>query len=102
MADGYTINGKLVLDITDADTKLQKVAKETKEIEKQTAASTKKVSTDWGKVGTNLSKLGADLTKKVTLPIAAAATAAVKLASDLHETVEKSGVVFDTHAGRVD
>ena len=46
------------------------------------------------KVGENISKVGSGLTKWLTLPMAAAATACVKYASDMTETSGKIGVVF--------
>lgn len=46
------------------------------------------------KIGTQMSQVGDKLTAGVTLPIIAAGTAAVKFASDLNETRNKTAVVF--------
>lgn len=102
MANEYVINGKLVLDISDAGKKLDSIKTDTKSVETQTKASTNKISADWSKTGKTLSNIGKNLTKTVTLPILAAATAAVKLSSDLTETMGKAEVVFGDNFGAIE
>lgn len=60
--------------------------------------STSKKMTSWGR---DMSALGNKLTLGLTLPIAAAGTAAVKYASDLEETRNKAAVVFGQMADDV-
>ena len=84
----------VIADNADANKKIQ----ETGDLVKKTADSS---AVNWGKVGGTLNKVGGDITKYFTLPIAAASTAAVKLASDLSETMNKVDVTFGNSAGAV-
>lgn len=62
---------------------------------KQSGADLEKATrVNMQKVGENISKVGSGMTKWLTLPMAAAATACVKYASDMTETSGKIGVVF--------
>lgn len=102
MADEHTINIKITADASDVDKKISGIGKEIDSVERKNKRTTDEMTTDWGKVGSQMEKVGSNLTKKLTLPLVALGGVAVKLASDLHETVEKSRVVFDTHAGAVE
>lgn len=61
-----------------------------------------KVKIDWDNVSSTLVNIGTSLTRYVTLPIIAAGTAAVKLASDMTETTNKVNVVFGSNSSVVD
>lgn len=59
------------------------------------------VGTTMQNFGSKLSSVGQKMTMSVTLPIAAAGTAAVKLASDLQESSSKTDVVFGNMSASV-
>lgn len=55
----------------------------------------------YAKIGASMQSIGDKMTKGVTLPLLAAGTAAVKFASDLSETRNKTAVVFGEMADQV-
>ena len=61
-----------------------------------------KASSKLTKVGDSMSKIGDKMTLGVTLPIVAAGTAAVKFASDLSETRNKTATVFGDMSSQVE
>ena len=61
----------------------------------------KKVSSSFEKVGKNLDKIGSNMTKFVTLPIFAAAGAAVKFGSDYEEALNKVTVAFGSSSDEI-
>lgn len=68
----------------------------------KSSETAKTVGKDWDKVASDLTKVGSSMTKYVTLPMLAAATAAIKLNSDMTETVNKINVVFGDNSKAVD
>lgn len=52
-------------------------------------------------MGRRMRMVGRDLSMKLTLPIAAAGAAAVKMAADAEETANKMGVVFGGNVGKL-
>lgn len=101
MASEYLIKGKLVLDVSDASSKLNNITKETKGIETETKKTTGKIGLEWKKVGTKLSSVGKDLTRNLTLPIIGIGIAALKYASDMEEVRSKTQAVFGDSADNV-
>jgi hypothetical protein len=55
-------------------------------------------ATKLSRVGDSMTKVGDRMTKNITLPLLAVGTAAVKMASDLEETKNKTSVVFGSMA----
>jgi len=90
--------GALRVGVTvDTSTATQSLNKFDNELKK----SGSKAAVQWDKVGSALNKFGANMTKYVTAPIAGAMVAAVKLASDMQETMSKVNVVFGDNAQEV-
>jgi hypothetical protein len=87
MREIFRLVGKIALDGTvELDEKL-------KAIDKQAG----KVGASLNKMGKDLTKIGMEFTKNVTVPIAAAGVAiykGIELASDLSETIAKTGEIF--------
>lgn len=94
MLDLGTLKIGISVDTQDAKKGFEDVKKQSKE-------TGESIKTDWSKVASNLSSVGSSLTKALTLPILAAAGAAVKLASDMEETINKIDVVFNDNAETV-
>lgn len=76
--------------------------KEFEGLGKKSKETSEKVKQDWQQVGSTLQSVGSSMTKSITLPILAAATASVKLASDMTETTNKVSVVFGQNAKVID
>ena len=64
------------------------------QVGEQSQKQADKTKTNWEAAGKALTDIGGTLTKAITVPLTAAATACVKLASDLTETLGKTEVVF--------
>lgn len=78
----------------DLENAKNEAAKFNKELEKQNTilgVSSEKIAA----FGDKAMSIGKDLTTRVTLPIVAMGVGAVKLASDMEETIGKIGVVFE-------
>lgn len=85
--DLATLSVRIEADSTGAVTGINQVGQASQQ-------QSQKVQTDWNKVGKDLTSIGKKLSLAVSLPIIAAGTACVKLASDLTETLGKTEVVF--------
>ncbi len=94
MIDLGALKVGVTIDTANANTQLNK-------FEKEVEKSGRTAATQWDKVGSSLTKFGSKLTTAVTLPIVAALGAAVKLASDMQETMGKVNVVFGDNAAQV-
>ena len=98
-----TVNGattdlnKMELQLSDVNTKL--TATQSKMVAFTTSAEG--MATKLNSVGTSLSNAGQKLTMGITLPLAAAGVASVKLASDYSESVNKVDVAFGNSADTV-
>lgn len=94
MREIFRLVGKIALDGTvELDEKL-------KAIDKQAG----KVGASLNKMGKDLTKIGMEFTKNVTVPIAAAGLAiykGIELASDLAETVSKTGEIFGSSSAQL-
>ena len=86
-----TLKISVLADNTQAKAGLQEIG----EVSKKVSTS---ATTDWKAVGDKLGQIGSNLTKSLTLPLVAAAGAAIKYASDLNETMGKAEVVFGKNA----
>lgn len=94
MTDQFTLSGKVALDVTDAGKQIDSLKGKMNEAGKAGDAAAKKVEDKWKKAGQTLTKFGSTMTKNFTLPIVGLGIAAVKLASDLDESIGKANVVF--------
>ena len=71
------------------------------EVAKQSNKAKDKVVNHWQESANEVGKLGTKMTTLITLPLVAAGTAAVKMASDLTETLGKTNEVFKESADTV-
>ncbi len=71
------------------------------EVAKQSNKAKEKVVSHWKDAADKVGKLGQKMTTFITLPLLAAGTAAVKMASDLTETLGKTNEVFKESANTV-
>ena len=71
------------------------------EVAKQSNKAKEKVVSQWQDAADKVGKLGQKMTTFITLPLVAAGTAAVKMASDLTETLSKTNEVFKESANTV-
>lgn len=78
-------------DISEFQKKMQTVSKDMKD----TGAKFKKI-------GGNMASIGKSMTTKLTLPLAAAGGASVKLASDFEGSLNKVGTIADTNVKNID
>ena len=85
-----------------AQQQLGGLGKATQNVANQSSASAQQWTMDWGKVGANMSAIGKSATVGLTMPLAAAGVAAVNLASDMDETLNKVGVTFGENASAVE
>ena len=91
--------GALRIQITVNNDQAQKGFGET---QKKSEETTKKIKVDWGKVAATLQSTGQKMTRYLTVPLAGAAIASVKYASDMDETANKVGEVFGDSARLID
>ena len=92
--DLATLLVKIEGDISDINGKFDDVAK-------QSNKAKEKVVAQWQDAADKVGKLGQKMTTFITLPLVAAGTAAVKMASDLTETFSKTNEVFKESANTV-
>lgn len=92
--DLATLLVKIEGDISDINGKFDEVAK-------QSNKAKEKVVNHWKDAADEVGKLGTKMTTFITLPLVAAGTAAVKMASDLTETLGKTNEVFKESADTV-
>lgn len=92
--DLATLLVKIEGDISDINGKFDEVAK-------QSNKAKEKVVSHWKDAADEVGKLGTKMTTFITLPLVAAGTAAVKMASDLTETLSKTNEVFKESANTV-
>ena len=92
--DLATLLVKIEGDISGINGKLDEVAK-------QSNKAKEKVVNQWKDAADKVGKLGQKMTTFITLPLVAAGTAAVKMASDLTETLGKTNEVFKESADTV-
>lgn len=92
--DLATLLVKIEGDISDINGKFDEVAK-------QSNKAKEKVVSQWQDAADRVGKLGQKMTTLITLPLMAAGTAAVKMASDLTETFSKTNEVFKESANTV-
>ena len=92
--DLATLLVKIEGDISDINGKFDEVAK-------QSNKAKEKVVSQWQDAADKVGKLGQRMTTFITLPLVAAGTAAVKMASDLTETLSKTNEVFKESANTV-
>lgn len=92
--DLATLLVKIEADISDLSEKFDKVSQKSKQTEE-------KVVNHWKDAADEVGKLGTKMTTLITLPLVAAGTAAVKMASDLTETLGKTNEVFKESADTV-
>ncbi len=92
--DLATLLVKIEGDISDINGKFDEVAK-------QSNRAKEKVVAQWQDAADKVGKLGTKMTTLITLPLMAAGTAAVKMASDLTETFSKTNEVFKESANTV-
>lgn len=92
--DLATLLVKIEGDISDINGKFDEVAK-------QSNRAKDKVVSHWRDAADEVGKLGTKMTTFITLPLVAAGTAAVKMASDLTETLSKTNEVFKESANTV-
>lgn len=92
--DLATLLVKIEGDISDINGKFDEVAK-------QSNKAKEKVVSQWQDAADKVGKLGQKMTTFITLPLVAAGTAAVKMASDLTETLSKTNEVFKESANTV-
>ena len=92
--DLATLLVKIEGDISDINGKFDEVAK-------QSNKAKEKVVAQWQDAADKVGKLGQKMTTFMTLPLVAAGTAAVKMASDLTETLSKTNEVFKESANTV-
>ena len=92
--DLATLLVKIEGDISDINGKFDEVAK-------QSNKAKEKVVSQWQDAADKVGKLGTKMTTLITLPLMAAGTAAVKMASDLTETLSKTNEVFKESANTV-
>lgn len=92
--DLATLLVKIEGDISDINGKFDEVAK-------QSNRAKEKVVSHWKDAADEVGKLGTKMTTFITLPLVAAGTAAVKMASDLTETFSKTNEVFKESADTV-
>lgn len=85
--DLATLMVRIEADISNALQGMEQVGE-------QSQQQAERTTTNWEKAGKALTDIGGSLTKAITVPLTAAATACVKLASDLTETLGKTEVVF--------
>lgn len=86
-----TLLARVGADISDFQRKMQTVAKDM-----QTAGSKMQA------VGKKVSGIGKSMTTKLTLPLAAAGGASIKLASDFEGSLNKVGTIADTNVKSID
>lgn len=94
---GLTV-GELFVRLKADQSALDQGLDEARRKSSDTAAS---MGADWDNFKSKLSSVGTVMTAAVTLPILGAGTAAVNLASDLSETMNKIDVVFKDNAQEV-
>ncbi len=92
--DLATLLVKIEGDISGINDKLEQVVKKSHGAEE-------KVVNHWKEAADKVGKLGQKMTTLITLPLVAAGTAAVKMASDLTETLGKTNEVFKESADTV-
>ena len=92
--DLATLLVKIEGDISDINGKFDEVAK-------QSNKAKEIVVSQWQDAADKVGKLGQKMTTFITLPLVAAGTAAVKMASDLTETLSKTNEVFKESANTV-
>ena len=92
--DLATLLVKIEGDISDINGKFDEVAK-------QSNKAKEKVISQWKDAADEVGKLGTKMTTFITVPLVAAGTAAVKMASDLTETLGKTNEVFKESADTV-
>lgn len=92
--DLATLLVKIEGDISDINGKFDEVAK-------RSDKAKEKVVSQWQDAADKVGKLGQKMTTFITLPLVAAGTAAVKMASDLTETLSKTNEVFKESANTV-
>ena len=94
MTDKFILSGEVALNVTNAGKQVDSLKDKMKEAGKAGDDAAKKVEDKWKKAGQTLTKFGSTMTKNFTLPIVGLGIAAVKLASDLDESMGKASVVF--------
>ena len=92
--DLATLMVKIEADGSQAISEMNKVGDASK-------TQSSKVNKDWADAGKTLTDIGGKLSMAISVPLAAAGTACVKLASDLTETLGKTEVVFGDMADTV-
>lgn len=98
-----TENLQIVIEaVNRASSVLDKAKSDFKKFSDDAQKSVEKVQERFQKVGEKMQKVGKSLTVGLTLPIAAAGAASVKLASDMEETMNKIDVVFQDNAKEVE
>jgi len=95
MLDLGNLKVAIQLDATQANTNLD-------DFNSKLGKSGQEATVQWDKVGSSLSRIGGNMTKYLTLPLLAMATASVKLASDLDETMNKVNTIFGGSSGAVE
>ncbi|MDB2109611.1 hypothetical protein PMW03_05560 [Clostridium paraputrificum] len=98
MADLFSIEGGIELDISKVKSGLQTVSNEAN----KTESKLQSLATKCNNIGNKLSSFGSKMTTMVSLPLAGVGIAGINMASDLEETNNKMEAVFGSMSSMVD
>lgn len=101
-----TVLEELVVAVTGNNADVNKALDDTDsrvdKLDKNVQSKSKQMDKAWKTLGDGMTNVGKGMTLGLTLPLAVAGVAAIKLASDMDETMNKVSVTFGENASAVD